>query len=342
MFPTQIPPSNPDKLSQCGVSGQATVQAQKSHNETNKADAALARQVDAVLWKDAAFKAIENGNVDVRVHNGIVYLYGHVSSLANQHRAERALQSLPGLQGVEDQLIPDDRLLAEVATSLGSLEHTYACKFFTGVSHGVVMLSGDVADTKIQLLAEKCAAGNPNVRGVVSSITVPRHGPDLPEQPFLQPRIGEKIYFRDGVSGTVQQVIINPDNRLVVAMVLQGRFVDQRQELKSFNNAEARPPERLIVLAMTLVRYLTEVSGFLYINSNEVNRYVNFDQAFFSSPNKAWRPPYPYCPDDVLLSLEKQDGKNPILYQGPLDPFTAKLEDRLLREQLLGNDSLGG
>ena len=99
------------------------------------------------------------------------------------------------------RLIPDDRLLAEVSTALGQIESTYNCKFFTGVSHGVVLLSGNVENTNIKLLAEKCTANNPNIRGVTNAIRTPGSEKNLPEEPFLQPIIGEEIFFLEGVLG---------------------------------------------------------------------------------------------------------------------------------------------
>jgi len=262
--------------------------------------------------------------------------------LANQHRAERAIQTIPGLLGVNNYLIPDDRLLAEVGTALGSLEHTYDCKFFTGVSHGVVLLSGEVSDVNVILLAEKCASSNPNVRGVIYSLRARGSDSDLKSQPFLQPSIGEEIFFLNGVSGVVRQVIVNPNNRLVIAMTIWGRFADQRQELKSLNKGEDRSPERLIVISMDLIRYLTKVSGFLTISSNEENRCMDFNPASFIRPYVDWVPPYPYCYENVLFPIEYQDVDVQILQQPDRLPVEILTEDQLLREQLLVNDSLGG
>jgi osmotically-inducible protein OsmY len=342
MFPEQIPRTIPNELFRCRDSSLLNAEEQKGRTGNSKADAALAHEVDNALWKDAAFRATDYDNIEVRVSGGIVYLYGHVISLTNQHRAERALQAIPGLLGVNNYLIPDDRLVAEVATSLGSLEHTYDCKFFTGVSHGVVLLSGNVSDAKVILLAEKCAASNPNVRGVINSVRVQGSDSDLQDQPFLQPSIGEQIFFLNGISGVVRQVIINPNNRRVVAMTVWGRFADQRQELKSLNNGEARFPERVIVLSMDLVRYLTKVSGFLTISSNEEKRYMDFDPASFSTPNMDWVPPYPYCSDDVLFPVEYQNVDDQIVQQPHRSPIDVSTEDQSLREELLANDSLGG
>jgi len=342
MYRTQTPPADTDELLRCGDLGQLMANEPKGQKENTKTDIDLMHEVDHALWRDAAFRATDHDNIDVRVRGRIVYLNGHISSLTNLHQAEKSLQTISGLLGVKNHLIPDDRLLAEVSTALGQIESTYDCKFFTGVSHGVVLLSGNIDNINIKLLAEKCVASNPNVRGVINSIRIPGDGLKSQEEPFLQPIIGEEIFFHDGISGTVQQVIINPDNRRVVAMTLQGWFENQQQELRSLNKGEARAPERIIVLSMNSVRYLTKVSGFLYINSNEKNRYMDFEPTHFFTPKKDWKAPYPYCPDDVLFLIEQQDVKDQILQQFPRPSIAVGLEDRLLREQLPANYSLGG
>jgi osmotically-inducible protein OsmY len=342
MFPEQIPRTDPVKLLRCKDTDPLVGEVQQGHNKNTQADEVFAHNVDEALWKDEAFRATDYDNIEVHVHDSVASLYGHVSSLTNQHRAERVLQTVPGLLGVNNFLIPDDRLLYEVATALGSLEHTHNCKFFTGVSHGIVLLSGTVGDAKVKLLAEKCAASNPNVRGVINSIRVPGEDQDPSEQQFLQPTIGEEIFFLNGISGVVQQVIINPDNRRVIAMTVRGRFTNQRQDLKSLNNGEARQSERIIVLSMDLVRYMTKVSGFLNINSKDKNRYTDFDPAAFILPNVDWNLPYPYCNGDVLFPLVYRDIENQTIQQPHRSPFEVASEDQSLRELLPANDSLGG
>jgi hypothetical protein len=135
---------------------------------------------------------------------------------------------------------------------------------------------------------------------------------------------------------------MNPNNRRVVAMTVWGQFADQRQDLKSLNTAEGRSPEHLVVLSMDLVRYLTKVSGFLHINSNEQKRYMNFDSASFRTPRMDWTPPHPYCPDDVLFPVEQLEVEYHILEQLPRPPLVVALQEQVLWEQLLANDSLGG
>jgi hypothetical protein len=171
----------------------------------------------------------------------------------------------------------------------------------------VVLLSGNVSNTEVSLLAEKAASTNPNVRGVINSVQVQGIGMNPPDKPFLQPVIGEEIFFLNGSSGIVRQVIINPDNRRVIAMTILGRFAGQHQDLKSLNKGEARHPERLIVISMDWVRYLTKISGFLNIKINEKNKYEEFDPRSFSTPNADWVPPYPYCSEDILFPIGSEE-----------------------------------
>jgi hypothetical protein len=294
------------------------------------------------LWKDVVLRAIEYEEFDVHVKNGAVYLNGHVVSTTSQNRIRNVLRAIPGILGIQDNLVPDDKLTLEIASSLGILEHTYGCKFSTGVSHGVVSLNGTVSDEEVRLLAETCAAGNPNVRGVINHVRLSAIGPELEDQRFLQPAIGENIYFLNGVSGVVKQVIINPNNRRVIAMTLQGQFTPPRHETSSLSGGTARLPQQLVTVPMTAVRYLTRVSGFLYMSSSERNRYADFDSSSITAPDPDWTPPYPYCPGDVLLPIEYQNPGVDLVY-GPLQfPVAAVPEEASLSEQLLANDALGG
>ena len=341
MFPAQIPQTDPGELARCSDSGQFIAEEQHGHNESGKGDAVLVQEVHNALWKEPILRAMDYSNIEIRVRNGIVGLYGHVISGTNRQQAEHAVRSVGGVAGIENHLIADDRLLAEVATALGSLEHTYGCKFFTGVSHGVVLLSGTVDDSRTRLLAEQCAASNPSVRGVIDSVRVRGGGLNLPDLPFLQPSIGVEVFFLDGISGRLKQVLIDPDNRRVAAMTLHGRFEDRRQDPNSASNGDARPPERTLVLPMVAVRYLTTHSGFLNILSTQTDQYSEFNSADFLAPPTDWRPPYPYCPADVLFLAKQADATTPIPEQIE-SPIALALAHQVLKHEMLENDSLGG
>jgi osmotically-inducible protein OsmY len=341
MFPAQISVINPDDFSRCDERRQQATDPGKSLSPIQKTDAALKESIYHAFWKDDVLRAIEYDEIDVHVKNGVVHLSGHIVSTTSQSRIINAIRAIPGVLGIQDNFVLDDKLIRQVAASLGNLEHTYGCKFFTGASHGVVSMGGIVRDHTVKLLAEKQAASNPNVRGVINDVRVAGVEAGLKDQPFLQPTIGETIYFLNGISGIVKQVIIDPNSRRVIAMTIRGNFTDQHYEINLLTDGKTPPPEHLIVVPMNEVRYLTKVSGFLHINSDERNRYTDFNSASFGAPNVAWVPPYPYCTDDVLFPIEPRDLEN-VSQQVFQSPFTVASKEQLLWEQLLANDSLGG
>jgi osmotically-inducible protein OsmY len=314
----------------------------KSLTPGQKTDEAIKGTIERALWNDDVLRAIEASEIEVHVIDRVVHLDGHIASTTSQRRIQNAIRVIPGLQGIQNNLVLDDKLTLEVAGSLGRLEHTYGCKFFTGASHGVVSLNGTVSDEKVKMLAEKRVSDHPNVRAVINNIHVQGAEREPQAQPFLQPTVGQVIYFLDGVSGVVTQVIINPNNRRVVAMILRGQFADQAQELESMSSVETRLPERLVVVPIDLVRYMTKISGFLHIPSKERKRYMVFDPTRFSPPTNDWKAPHPYCLQDVLFPVEKRKVEYQILEQLPRSPLVVAWPEHPLGEELLANDSLGG
>jgi len=336
MFPTQITATNPDEFSRCDERTQK-MDPVNSLSPVQKTDASIKESVRRAFWRDDVLRAIEYAEIDVHVKDGIVYLNGHIVNTTSQSRILKAMRAIPGILGIKNDLVLDDKLTLEVAAALGSLEHTYGCKFFTGASHGMISLNGIVSDENVKLLAEQSVANHPNVRGVINNVHVSGSSLAAQADPFLQPAIGEIIYFLDGISGVVKQVVINPNNRRVVAMTVLAQFANQEQELKSTKDGASRSPERLVVLSMELVRYLTSDSGFLHISSQERNRYPDFDATRFFKPKDDWKAPHPYCPDDVLFPVEQRGLDDQVLAQLRPSPVTTRL-----KEQLLANDSLGG
>ncbi len=298
----QLQTTAPDLFSRCGDSNILTGPGPAPDKVNLQMDASIAREVDQALWENQVLRAMDYYEVDVRVQNRVVILNGHITSSTSNDRVEKAIKSIPLILGLQNHLVLDDQLTTEVASALANLEHLYECKFFTGVTNGVVTLHGNVKNEIIKSLAGKCVAENSNVRGVINCVRVLGVISELQETPVYQPAIGQEILFQNGVSGIVRQVIINPDNRRVTAMLLAGRFTDQLQEFRAMSNNEARPVERQIIVSVDLVRYLTKFSGFLTISSNDGNRFADFDASAFRSPDAGWVPPYPYCPRDVLFN----------------------------------------
>jgi len=341
MFPKDLPGINAHDFSRCEHRKQ-TMDYGKKLDSAQKLDAVTRKQVYNALWNDDVLRALEYYEVDVHVKNGTLYLYGHIVSSTSLIRIKNAVRKIPGIHEIIDKLVLDDRLTLEVATSLRQLEHTYACKFFTGASHGVVSLNGTVSDQNIKSLAEKCVTSNSNVRGVINNVRILGIKSEVHEQPFLQPATGEIIFFSDGISGVVKQVVIDPNNRRVIAMIIQGNFSEPRNILYPLSDEKKIHPEQLVVVPMKTVRYLTKASGFLYIKSNEKDQYQDFDPVSFYTPNWDWTPPFPYCPDDVLFPAEYQATDIQPAHNHLHMGIATELKDAKLREQLLANDSLGG
>lgn len=341
MSPAQMPEKTSHEFSRCEERSHL-IDPGKSLTRDQKTDAAIQGTIDRALWNDDVLRAIESSEIEVHVKDRVVHLDGHIASTTSQGRIQNAIRVIPGLLGIQNNLIMDDKLTLAVAGSLGMLEHTYGCKFFTGSSHGVVSLNGTVSDEKVKLLAEKLVAAHPNVRAVINNVHVLGAEREPQAQPFLQPIVGQVIYFLDGVSGVVTQVIINPNNRRVVAMILRGQFANQPQNFRSTNGAQFGSPERLIVVPIDLIRYMTKVSGFLHIASHEKQRYTDFDTTRFSPPAHDWKAPHPYCPQDVLFPVEKQQVEYQMLEQLPRSPLVVAWVESPLSEELLANDSLGG
>jgi osmotically-inducible protein OsmY len=269
-----------------------------------KTDAQIEHDVKRALWNDDILRVTDDQEVNVQVKNGIVSLSGHIRSMVNQRRIENAVRTVKGILGVRIHLIEDEKLLFKVAEALIQIERIRGCQIFTKVENGVVGLSGHVVNADARSFTEKCAANVPWVRGVINQLSAPGIDQNSEDHRFLQPSIGTTIYFRDGLFGIVRQVIINLNNRRVTGMILEGRFPDKQVASSSLTDYGNSIPERLRVIPVSAIRYLTHDSGFLLIDSTEFTKYQDFDPAYFVAPAASWLPPYPYCKGDVRLLAE--------------------------------------
>lgn len=337
----QVLQSNLGEYSRCDKHKQKT-DHRTIISKTQKTDAALKEKIRNALWNDKVLRALDDNEIDVQVINQVVYLEGHIVSSSSLNRIINALHTISGILGIKNYLVLDDKLSSQIASSLGMLEHNNDCKFFTGVTHGVVVLNGQVNSKNLRKKAEQCAANNPKVRGVINYIRVPGVELDIQDHRFLQPSIGEEIKFLDGISGTVRKVIINPDNRRVVAMIIQGHFYGVMRNLPLSKLNASQSEEQIIVIPMVATRHVNERSIFLNINSSDFTKYPEFDPSKFIVPNKDWLPPYPYCPDDILIPVKFQPVDKDIA-GNPIQASSTHITGiPKWMEELLYNDSLGG
>jgi osmotically-inducible protein OsmY len=269
-----------------------------------KSDAAIAVEIDHAFWDDWMLRSTDYREIGVRVKGGAVSITGYVISTQNKRLVENALQKIQGILSLKIHLIADDVLVLKVAAALGQMEHAYRTKFFTSVNHGVVALFGEVDTPDIRCKAEQCAAGIPWVRGVINKVRAPGINLETEDQRFLQPAVGQEIYFGEGPTGTVKQVIINPNNRRVTAMIVQRRCTDPQPEVGSGAGSREQYPKRPSVIPVSAIHYLTQNAGFLRKSDPETVQVYDFDPAHFVIPRMDWVPPYPYCSEDVLFPVE--------------------------------------
>jgi osmotically-inducible protein OsmY len=310
MLAKQKNQANLAEFSRCDDRFWLQAEEQKARDKKDNADASIAEKVERAFRNNGKLRSTDYREIDVAVKAGIVFLSGHVISTSNQQLAEDAARTIPGVLGVKSYLVPDDKIIREVAGALGKIEHVYGVKFFTGARNGVVVLNGDVSSTNVRSLAEKCAANFPGVRGVINNIRAPGADLKAEDQRFLQPSIGEQIYFRNDISGKVERVVINPNNRRVVGMVVRGRYSNLQEDPRFLAYGEDPTPERLVIIPISTMRYLTKSAGFLKIDSAEAAMYSDYDPSRFIAPRDDWTPPYPYCPNEVLFSVESVEEKD--------------------------------
>jgi hypothetical protein len=215
--------------------------------------------------------------------------------------AEKAAFKADGVWKVENRLAIDSEMKLAVSQAIGKDLRTKKARIFVGVNNGFVTLTGEAPDLAGRLAAQEQAAATPKVRGVLNSVRVPGVDISVEDQRALQPVIGAGIYATDMPIGIVEKVVINPDNRLVSAILTNAIFPDPVQVGSNWLRNERPYLERRIIIPIEMVRNQSEADIFLKVKSNEAAAFDAFDTISYSSPDESWQPPYPYKRADVLM-----------------------------------------
>ena len=270
-------------------------------------DDALAAEVEAVLWSDEILRNTDYTEIGVSVEDGVVRLQGHMSTWRNRTLAEEAACSVPGVLGLENDLVLDQDLATAVAQALGKDDQNRFTRVSIGVQHGFITLNGEVDSAEIRKAAEVIAASVPQVRGVINTIQAPNVVIDAQEHRVWQPLIGKEVSATDLQLGHVEKVIITPDNRRVTAFVARGYFSDS-PDIDAYRMPTDEPQqERSIVVPIEAVRYATDSSVLLDVSGAEAALYRSFEPAEFKSPPTGWTSPYPYRREQVLFDGGRQE-----------------------------------
>jgi hypothetical protein len=224
--------------------------------------------------------------------------------------AEKAAYKADGIWKVVNHLAIDNEMKLAVSQAIGKDPHTKNARVFVGVNNGFVTLTGQAPDLAGRSAAQEQAAAIPKVRGVINSIRVP--GVDIgdEDQRALQPVIGTGIYATDILIGVVEKVVVNPDNRLVTAILANAVFPDPEQTGANWLRNEHRYVERRVIIPIETVRHQTTTSVSLKEKAALVAGFNDFDPGSYLPPPQDWEPPYPYKHEEVLLSRVDKTGDN--------------------------------
>lgn len=266
-----------------------------------RSDAALTAAVNKALWEDVILRRTEYRQIHVKVENSIVYLYGYVSLSSVKVRAERAALKTDSIWKVENLLTIDSELQIAVAQAIGKDPRTQKARIFIGSHNGFITLSGEASNLEARTAAQEKAVSIPEVRGVLNSIRVPGVDIKTEDQRALQPIIGAGIYATDILIGVVEKVVINPDNRLVIAILANAVFPDPTQMGSNWLWNEHLYVESRIIIPIDMIRHQSESDIFLKVKGREAAALEAFDTSSYASPDENWQPPYPYKRADILI-----------------------------------------
>jgi osmotically-inducible protein OsmY len=266
-----------------------------------RSDAALTAAVNKALWEDVILRRTEYRQIHVKVENSIVYLYGYVALPSVKVRAERAALKTDSIWKVENLLTIDSELQIAVAQAIGKDPRTQKARIFIGSHNGFITLSGEASDLEARTAAQEKAVSIPEVRGVLNSIRVPGVDIKTEDQRALQPIIGAGIYATDILIGVVEKVVINPDNRLVIAILANAVFPDPTQMGSNWLWNEHLYVESRIIIPIDMIRHQSESDIFLKVKGREAAALEAFDTSSYASPDENWQPPYPYKRADILI-----------------------------------------
>jgi hypothetical protein len=257
--------------------------------------------VERALWEDVVLAGIESNRIDVSASDGVIGLKGFVSNSAQKARAGEVARQISGVFAVQNCLVVDADLKLAAARAVAKVPRGQRGRIFVNAHNGYVVLNGEVPTVEARKEAETRTGKVPLIRGVINSLRVPEAGFDFSEPRAIQPRIGAEVYAKDMALGTVERVIVNPVNRLVVAILVDGSFPDPKDGRTHWFPGDSALVRRKVMIPIHAIRHLNDTAVLLEINSVEASAFENFDLASFALPEANWRPPYPYPREHVLL-----------------------------------------
>jgi osmotically-inducible protein OsmY len=129
-------------------------------------DAELEEAVRTSLGSWSPLSNLGLTGIEIRAQDGRVTLAGHVPTETFRHRAHELARRTWGVLTVEDRLVSDERLVADVTARLARHEELQPSRVRVSSYLGGVTLTGEVRATDHAELACREAQAVPGVRGV--------------------------------------------------------------------------------------------------------------------------------------------------------------------------------
>lgn len=248
--------------------------------------------IQAEIWEDLGkrweIRALDVSSFSVSVQNGRALLRGHLAMDGNRRLIESICASVPGVAGIENCLVVDHDLTMQVASALAQDDRTRSLILPVGSYHGWVGIGGEVPSRELQLAAEEVAAGVPSVRGVISLPAIIGQEP-MPQRHPVEPQLSSHVYNLEGQVGTVTQVVIDPQNRLVTEIVVN-----------AINLWDGTPVQGEYLVPADRILLANKESVFLRRDGRCLQSFRPFVPSAYVLAPETWQPPYPYIPGTVL------------------------------------------
>jgi len=261
----------------------------KARSTSNKlSDIRLKSNIWNEIQKIQGIRFIDLNSLSVSVHNGEVLLKGHLAKEGYKQRIESIVANITGLTSVKNELINDRELKCKVAQALAKDPRTRPYFVYVGAFNGWVHLSGKVPMAKDQAEVEEVAASVPEVRGVVTLPYIDdRKKAD--KQHVVQPSIGARIYDRKNSLGRVHQVVIDPQNRLVIGAIVEAALQVNGEREKGY-----------YFIASRFMKIVNKGGVILDDSIPNMTTSPLFNQVEYIAPPGDWHPPYPYKYGEVF------------------------------------------
>lgn len=136
-----------------------------------RSDAELQQEVEALLF-DITPLHVDFKGLKVRVLDSVLYLEGNISSSLRADLVQDQAMGVQGLLEIENHLIGDDTLAAQLATELAHNAQTRDLPIGVYPKLGVVRLSGAVHNEQQKAAAGEMAKHFPGVLSVINDLIV--------------------------------------------------------------------------------------------------------------------------------------------------------------------------